>query len=273
MKVLQQTPQRLVIGTPTSAIFITRLIGLAISCPGFLVLAIFFLGGSGDYSSLNCQRNRPTQQQCRFLRLSLVRPFYYRFPIADLQSIKLQTLNQPQRGPSGYRLRLQIADRSFPLAVGYSRPRNQQLQLQAQIQALIDDPTSPALVIRQWPSGWALVVAIAFFIPTLPLTWLVIFIAACPVVICFDKATQQLTITTQGVFKTDTKHCSFQAIDRIFVERTLLSTSSHSKSPPERYPLFISLRSGQQFFRYDYFQKQPADEIAQCMVNFLKASG
>lgn len=262
----------LVIGTPASALLLVRLIGLAISFPGLLVLAMYVLSGAADYSSLSCQRSRPDNRQCRFLRLSPVRPFVYRFPITAIQAISLQT--QPPSSPSrardaAYRLQLQLTERSFPLSVAYSSRRQQQQAVQAQIQDFIADSSSPSLVIREWPSFWGLIVAGVFLLPTLPLSALVIGIAATPVIVSFDKNQRQITVSKKLMFAHEHKHCSFGDVDRIFVERTLVGGQSNSKAPTARYALLIVLKSGEKLLRYDYFEQPPADYIAQAMRQFL----
>jgi hypothetical protein len=267
VKILQQTAEKLVIGTPASAILWVRLIGLAISFPGLLALAIFIFGGSGDYSSLNCHHNRSIQRQCRFLRLSLVRPFYYRFPIAELNDTRLQTYYQSQRGPSGQRLMLQVGERRFPLTVSYS---GSQAQL-SQVQSFIKDPTSPPLVIRKWPNLWGLVVVFVFLIPTLPLSLLVICIAASPVTVWFDKKQRQIRVSIGGLIGPTKRQCSFQEVEQIYVERTLVGGHSTNKQPTERYALLIELHSGKPLLRFDYFEQQPAEEIAQAMRQFLQS--
>ena len=262
----------LVIGTPASALLLVRLIGLVISFPGLLVLAMYVLSGAVDYSSLSCQRSRPDNRQCRFLRLSPVRPFVYRFPIAAIQATSLQT--QPSRSPSraqdaAYRLQLQLTERSFPLSVAYSSRRQQLLTMQAQIQDFIADPSSPSLVIRDWPSFGGLMIAVVFLIPTLPLSLLVIGLAATPVIVSFDKTQRQIAVSNKWMFGHDHKHCSFEDVDRIFVERTLVGGQSNSKAPTVRYALLIVLKSGEKLLRYDYFEQPPADYIAQAMRQFL----
>lgn len=272
MNILQQTPQTLIIGTPASALLLVRLIGLALSFPGLLVLAIYGLSGAADYSSLTCQRSRPGDRQCRFLRLSPVRPFVYRFPIAAIHATSLQT--QPASSPprsrdAAYRLQLQLTERSFPLSVAYSSRRQQQLAMQAQIQDFMADPSSPSLVIRDWPSFWGLIVAGVFLIPTLPLSLLVIGLAATPVIVSFDKTQRQITVSKKWMLGHDHKHCSFEDVDRIVVQRTLVGGQSSSKVPTARYALLIGLKSGEQLLRYDYFQQPPADHISQAMQQFL----
>lgn len=271
MNILQQTSQTLVIGTPASALLLVRLIGLAISFPGLLVLAIYVMSGAADYSSLTCQRSRSGNRQCRFLRLSPVRPFVYRFPITAIQSTSLQT--QPPSSPSrardaAYRLQLRLTERSFPLSVAYSS-RKQQLAIQAQIQGFIADPSSPSLVIREWPSLGGLIVAVVFLIPTLPLSFLVIGIAATPVIVSFDKTQRQIIVSKKLMFSHEYQHCSFEDVDRIFVQRTLVGGQSSRKAPTARYALLIVLKSGEKLLRYDYFQQPPADHIAQAMRQFL----
>lgn len=272
MKILQQTPQKLVIGTPASALLLVRLIGLAISFPGLFVLTIYVLSGAADYSSLNCQQTRPRDRQCRFLRLSPVRPFVYRFPIAAMQSTSLEA--RPRSSPStaqdaAYRLQLQLTERRFPLSIGYSSQRQQQLAKQAQIQSFLTNPAASTLVIRDWPSLGGLILAGVFLIPTLPLSLLVIGIAATSVTVSFDKRQQQMTVTQKWLFGHEHQSCSFEEVDMIAVQRTLVGGRSNSKAPSARYALLIMLKSGKQVLRYDYFQQPPADHMAQAMRQFL----
>lgn len=272
MEILRQTNQRLIIGTPASALVVVRLIGIALSFPGLLVLAIYLLGGAADYSSLNCQRSRPTERQCRFLRLSPVRPFFYRFPIDAIQSVTLQARQlslQPRAGGTGYRLQLQLPQRRFPLSVGYSNQRQRQITLQANVQDFIDDPTAPSLILRDWPGLGGLVLAVIFLLPTLPLSLLVIGLGATPVIVSFDKANRQITVSHKGIWRQDHKQCSFQDLDRIVVERIWLGGPSRRSASTERYALRMVLKSGESLLRYDYFQQQPADDIAQTMRQFL----
>jgi hypothetical protein len=269
MKILNQTPQRLVIGTPASAVCLVRLLGLAISFPGVSVLLIFLLSGAADYSALTCQSSRPAERQCHFVRMSLIRPFYYRFSISEISGTRIQARQQSQRGTSIYRLVIQTGDRSFPLTVGYSRNRQQLLQQQTQIQQWQDDPMAASLVIRAWPKLSGLGLAIVFLIPTLPLTLLVIFIVAAPVIIDIDLTQRRLTVTHQGLFTPDQKQCSFQEVDQVVVQRLLVGGQTRGKTPTERYALLILLRSGQKLLRYDYFEKQPAEAIAQVIQQTL----
>lgn len=276
MKILQQTPQKLVIGTPTSALLLVRLIGLAISFPGLLVLAIYGLSGAADYSSLSCQRHRPSDRQCRFLRLSPVRPFVYRFPIAAIQSISLQARppSSPARAQAAaYRLQLQLTERSFPLSVDYSSRRQQQLAKQAQIQDFLTNPAASTLVVRDWPSWGGLILAGIFLMPTLPLTLLVTGIAGTSVTVRFDQRQQQMTVTQKWLFGHEHQRCSFAEVDRIWVQRTLMGEGSTGKAPAARYALLIRLKSGKQVLRYDYFQQPPADHMAQVMGQFLADEG
>lgn len=272
MKILHQTNQRLIIGTPASALLVVRLMGIALSFPGLIVLGIYLLGGEADYSSLHCQRSRPTERQCHFLRLSPVRPFFHRFSIEAIQSIHLHTQQlspQARAGGTGYRLELELQQRRFPLSVSYSSQRQQQLARQAKIQDFIDNPTAPALILRDWPGLGGLVLSVIFLLPTAPLSLLVIGLGATPVIVSFDKANRQITVSRRGILGRDQKQCSFQAMDRIVVERIGLGGPRHSPASTDRYALCMVLKSGESLLRYDYFQRQPADDIAQTMRQFL----
>jgi hypothetical protein len=272
MNILHQTSQRLVIGTPARALWLVRLLGLAISFPGLLVLAIYGFSGAPDYASLNCRRDRPVERQCRFLRLSPVRPFLHRFPIEAIQAVNLQT--QPPRSPSraqdaAYRLEIHLTERRFPLSMAYSSRRQRQIAQQTQIQDFVANPALPSLVIRDWPSFWGLLVALVFFIPTLPLSLLMIGLAATPIIVSFDKTQQQITVSKKLIFGHEHKRCSFEDLDRIFVERTLVGQPRQSRQPTWRYTLFMVSKSGDQLLKYDYFEAAPAADIANTMQQFI----
>ena len=183
------------------------------------------------------------------------------------------TAVKPQQTRSGstssQRLVFDIAGRSLPLTVYYSGNKRQQAEIATQVRNFIDYPSTPSLTVRGWPSWASVVLIIAILIPTLPLSLLIIVVAATSVTVCFNKVQRQLTVSQRGCWHHETKHCSLQEIDRVVVENLTIDRSSRGKSEIERYPLFIVLHSGEKFFRFDYLQPQPAAEIAQVMRQFL----
>lgn len=96
-------------------------------------------------------------------------------------------------------------------------------------------------------------------------------IAATPVTVSFDKTQAQITVLQKWILGHEQKCCSFEDLDRIVVERILVGNSRHNREPTLRYALFIVLKSGDPILRYDYFQRPPADHIANAIRQFLSS--
>lgn len=289
MKVKQQTNQLLILSNTSDwpflqLIFIVLVPMFTIGLSGLLIWAFISLSGFVDYVSFKCHRINFKEGHCRFLRISPIRPYYYRFPVNELTGVKLQKPKHSaqRQGNARFsrasRAMLKTSAKTIPFTYYYTNNSRKSKDVQSKIQSFIKNSQINSVIVRIRPNIVTLILA-AISLPSLILALIVSVLCALvasSVNLRIDRTLRQVTFEEKfilpiGVILLGNKfqQCSFQNIKQIDVERVERTSTQKAKTLVD-YVLSIRLHSDDIFFTHYYFERQQADEIAQLIRSFLE---
>jgi len=266
MKIVCQTSDILVLKAPAWPYWIVSFI---LALPGLLVLTLFvLLGGLLDYTVLTCDRSHPPERQCQFLRISLVRPVRYQFPVEDLKGVTLDRANLSQ-SQNQFRTNVEIAEKSIPLTIYFSSDgRREYEKIKTKIQSYLEAPARLTLTLRIWPHWFSIVL--------LPISAVSIGIgigfgaisAAC-VTCCFDRVSRQVTISIKRWFASQIQQYSFDEIDRIEID-IVESRPHRNRTPTVRYQLNIRSNEGHSLWQFNYLDRIQVEATAELIREVIR---